>query len=205
METKTSRTKIDFKVVTLGDSGVGKTSIIQKFIHDNFDVNQTMTLGSAFFMREMFVQGGSARIGIWDTAGHEKYTSMTRIYYRNAKAAIVCFDLTVESSFLRVQFWVTELLSNEKNCIIYIVGTKADLVRESPEKRAKSVLDIESFVSSISAQYFETSAKTGEKIVEVFEKITEDYLRTKKQQLPRQSQNETVDLTPDTPKESCSC
>jgi Ras-related protein Rab-24 len=74
--------------------------------------------------KKIVVGGTSLTLGIWDTAGAERYESMSRIYYRAAKAAVVCYDLTNRSSFDKVKFWVEELLHNEDGCDLYIVGTK---------------------------------------------------------------------------------
>eukprot|EP01103_Thecamoeba_quadrilineata_P020014 TRINITY_DN8386_c0_g1_i1.p1 TRINITY_DN8386_c0_g1~~TRINITY_DN8386_c0_g1_i1.p1 ORF type:complete len:209 (-),score=16.16 TRINITY_DN8386_c0_g1_i1:102-728(-) len=204
-------TKIDFKVVMLGSQSVGKTSLVQRFLTGKFTDDVVATVGAAFGAKKVMVKaGGSARIGIWDTAGSERYESMTRIYYRNAKAAIICFDLTNEATFTKVRYWVDELLANEKNCFLYVVGTKEDLVKENPGSRAVDVTTIKNFVSNISAQYYETSAKSNLNVDDLFEKITDDYIQRSKILAPPSLTDEktTVELKADSPKAdagACAC
>jgi len=114
-------------------------------------------------------------LGVWDTAGQERYESMSRIYYRSAKATIVCFDLTDAKSFDKVKFWVDELLSNEEDCDIYVVGTKLDLVQEGTD-RGRSQQEVKEYANKINAKVFETSSKTGEGIEQLFQDIADVYI-----------------------------
>ncbi|XP_071946791.1 ras-related protein Rab-24-like isoform X2 [Antedon mediterranea] len=117
-------------------------------------------------------------MGIWDTAGSERYEAMSRIYYRGAKAAILCYDLTENASFERVKFWVDELLKNEENCRIYLCGTKVDLVDTEENKKNRKVdyHETTDYGDSIKAKVFETSSKTGHNIKELFTSIAKDYV-----------------------------
>eukprot|EP01103_Thecamoeba_quadrilineata_P004945 TRINITY_DN1480_c0_g1_i4.p2 TRINITY_DN1480_c0_g1~~TRINITY_DN1480_c0_g1_i4.p2 ORF type:complete len:136 (+),score=26.25 TRINITY_DN1480_c0_g1_i4:203-610(+) len=121
---------------------------------------------------------------------------MTRIYYRNAQAAIICFDLTSKATFDKVREWVDELLSNEKECSMYVVGTKADLVQENPESLAVDAAITKNFASNISAQYFETSAKSKLNVDSLFEKITDDYLQKIKNLAPPPTVPDAILVTP---------
>eukprot|EP01025_Chloroclados_australasicus_P001717 TRINITY_DN104257_c0_g1_i1.p1 TRINITY_DN104257_c0_g1~~TRINITY_DN104257_c0_g1_i1.p1 ORF type:complete len:146 (-),score=25.64 TRINITY_DN104257_c0_g1_i1:221-622(-) len=104
---------------------------------------------------------------------------MSRIYYRSARAAVVCYDLTNKATYEKVEFWIDELLTNEENCDIYIVGTKMDLLAEGKE-RGIPAHDVEEYARKIGADVFETSSKTGHNINEAFNKIAEDFVRKKK-------------------------
>merc|ERR1711974_593494 len=126
----------------------------------------TATVGAAF---------GAKKV----SAGAERYESMSRIYYRSARAAVVCFDLTNKATYEKVEFWIDELLTNEENCDIYIVGTKMDLLGEGKE-RGIPAATVEEFARKIGADVFETSSKTGHNINEAFNKIAEDFVRKKK-------------------------
>eukprot|EP00276_Gloeochaete_wittrockiana_P017858 CAMPEP_0184354288 /NCGR_PEP_ID=MMETSP1089-20130417/87102_1 /TAXON_ID=38269 ORGANISM="Gloeochaete wittrockiana, Strain SAG46.84" /NCGR_SAMPLE_ID=MMETSP1089 /ASSEMBLY_ACC=CAM_ASM_000445 /LENGTH=205 /DNA_ID=CAMNT_0026690211 /DNA_START=34 /DNA_END=651 /DNA_ORIENTATION=+ len=181
--------KVDVKVVLLGLHDVGKTCLVERFLHGKFKTNVTATVGAAFGAKQVDLPGGlSLTLGIWDTAGAERYESMSKIYYRSAKAAIVCFDLTNRSSWEKVQFWINELKNNEEECSIYIVGTKYDLLEENGAiigKAAVSREEINEFVSTNKSTFFQTSAKTNHNVKELFEAIARDYVRTKETQKPK--------------------
>merc|ERR1712080_211240 len=106
--------------------------------------------------------------------GSERYEAMSRIYYRGAKAGIVCYDLTDDASWDRARFWVQEIKGHEEACKIYLCGTKCDLL-ENGKERAIDKYDIDDYAETINADVFETSSRTGEKISELFDKIAEDY------------------------------
>ncbi|KAK2572470.1 Ras-related protein Rab-24 [Acropora cervicornis] len=106
--------KVDAKVVLLGKEFSGKTSLVERYLHERFNENVPYQN---------------------DTAGSERYEAMSRIYYRGAKAAVLCYDLTDKSSFERAKFWVNELKTYEDNCKIYLCGTKHDLVQSDKKSR----------------------------------------------------------------------
>jgi len=201
--------KVDVKVVLLGQHDVGKTCLVERYLHGKFKFNVTATVGAAFGAKKVDVNGTSITLGIWDTAGAERYESMSRIYYRSARAAIVCFDLTKKQSFAKVRFWVDELQANEKNCDIYVVGTKLDKVTEDNESRGMDITTVESFVDSIGATYIETSAKSGQNIDSLFFKIAEDYTKRVTQQVPSNAGtvqlNNSNNNTPPTEGGECKC
>eukprot|EP00455_Lapot_gusevi_P013427 TRINITY_DN16539_c0_g3_i2.p1 TRINITY_DN16539_c0_g3~~TRINITY_DN16539_c0_g3_i2.p1 ORF type:complete len:184 (-),score=10.95 TRINITY_DN16539_c0_g3_i2:48-545(-) len=131
-----------------------------------------MTVGAAFGAKTIQVNGKPVALGIWDTAGAERYESMTRLYYKSASAAIVCYDMTEKSSFEKVRFWVNELTTHEDGVVICIVGTKCDLLGEHKDREV-SQKEVEIYASRIGAQTFSTSAKTGENVDAVFQKAAE--------------------------------
>ncbi|KAI1903575.1 hypothetical protein AGOR_G00028590 [Albula goreensis] len=171
--------RVDAKVVMLGKESVGKTSLVERFVHHRFLVGPYQnTIGAAFVARQVQVGDKVVTLGIWDTAGSERYEAMSRIYYRGAKAAIVCYDLTDSSSFLRVKFWVKELQNCEEHCKIYLCGTKNDLVENDRSMRQVDYHDVQDFADEIKAQLFETSSKTGSNVDELFQKVAEDFNNT---------------------------
>ncbi|KAJ8266908.1 hypothetical protein GJAV_G00136040 [Gymnothorax javanicus] len=171
-----SALRIDAKVVMLGKESVGKTSLVERFVHHRFLVGPYQnTIGAAFVARQIQVGDKVVALGIWDTAGSERYEAMSRMYYRGAKAAIVCFDLTDSSSFLRVKFWVKELQNCEEHCKIYLCGTKNDLVEADRSMRQVDYHDVQDFADEIKAQLFVTSSKTGSNVDELFQKVAEDF------------------------------
>ncbi|XP_026582241.1 ras-related protein Rab-24 [Pseudonaja textilis] len=169
--------RVDAKVVMLGKEYVGKTSLVERYVHNRFLVGPYQnTIGAAFVAKVMSVGGRTVTLGIWDTAGSERYEAMSRIYYRGAKAAIVCYDLTDRSSFQRAKFWVNELQNFEENCRIYLCGTKSDLLEEDKRRREIDFHDVQDYADEIKAELFETSSKTGQNVDELFQKVAEDYV-----------------------------
>ncbi|XP_063148158.1 ras-related protein Rab-24 [Candoia aspera] len=170
--------RVDAKVVMLGKEYVGKTSLVERYVHNRFLVGPYQnTIGAAFVAKVMPVGSRTVTLGIWDTAGSERYEAMSRIYYRGAKAAIVCYDLTDRSSFQRAKFWVNELQNFEENCRIYLCGTKSDLLEEDRRRREIDFHDVQDYADEIKAELFETSSKTGQNVDELFQKVAEDYVQ----------------------------
>jgi len=197
--------KVDVKVVLLGQHDVGKTCLVDRYLHGKFKYNVTATVGAAFGAKKVDVNGTSITLGIWDTAGAERYESMSRIYYRSARAAIVCHDLTNASSWEKVQFWIDELVANEENCDIYIVGTKVDKIEEEGAPRAIPESAIEQFARQHDADVFETSAKTGQNISDLFHKIARDFLKKKKNAPIKAYEPVPIINNPDTGKKTGCC
>ncbi|KAF4619429.1 hypothetical protein D9613_005435 [Agrocybe pediades] len=120
---------IDSKIVVMGNSGVGKTSLLYRYTQNKFDPKNTTSTSGAFFVtKKVYVNGLKVRLQLWDTAGQERFRSMAPMYYRGANAALLLYDITNASTFEDIRGWLEEL---KKNCapelIIYIVGSKADL------------------------------------------------------------------------------
>uniref|UniRef100_A0A4X2JU69 Ras-related protein Rab-24 n=1 Tax=Vombatus ursinus TaxID=29139 RepID=A0A4X2JU69_VOMUR len=185
--------RVDVKVVMLGKEYVGKTSLVERYVHDRFLVGPYQnTIGAAFVAKVMSVGDRTVTLGIWDTAGSERYEAMSRIYYRGAKAAIVCYDLTDSSSFERAKFWVKELQRSEESCQIYLCGTKSDLLEEDRRLRRVDFHDVQDYADDIKAQLFETSSKTGQSVDELFQKVAEDYVSVAAFQL--MTEDKGVDL-----------
>jgi len=170
--------KIDLKIVLLGRSGVGKSCVIERFIYGSFQSNSQATIGSAYFSKRESVNGTAVQLGIWDTAGAERFESMTKIYYRGAGAAIVCYDLTDAESFGRANFWMNELKQNVRDCAVYLVGCKADLINSGEKPRAILAEDVKRFAATVGVKaVWETSAKSGAGIEDLFHRIADDWLR----------------------------
>lgn len=108
--------------------------------------------------------------------GSERYQAMSRIYYRGAWAAVVCYDLTEELSFAKAKFWVAELGQNEPNCRLYFCGTKRDLISDINPRQVEFQSALE-FAENYGAPVFETSSRTGENVAELFERIARDFVQ----------------------------
>ena len=162
------RDKVTFRVIAIGDSSVGKTSIINKFLRDSFDPNESNTIG-AFYDSFTEERGNQIiEIQLWDTAGQEQYRSLGPVYYRGASGAIIVFDLTNQDSFKSLNNWVKTFRSvSGENSVIVVAGNKSDLV----ESRAVLASEAKQWAQENSASYIETSAKTGEGIRVLFNEL----------------------------------
>ncbi|XP_076364053.1 ras-related protein Rab-24-like [Tachypleus tridentatus] len=171
--------RVDIKIVLLGKEYGGKTSLLERYLYDRFngDLPYQNTIGAAFGAKKIQLDDKQITMGIWDTAGSERYEAMSKIYYRGAKAAIVCYDLTDSSSFERVKFWVEELKKFEEDCMIYLCGTKKDLVQEDRQCRKIDYHTTTDYADDIGANLFETSSKTGECVRELFMQIAIDFVK----------------------------
>lgn len=159
------------KVVLVGDTQVGKTCVLERLTSGMFKASNPATVGAAFKSHVMQTSHGSVSMQIWDTAGQEKFRALAPMYYRSASVAILFFDLTSQTSFQTMEHWYNELLEKgPPGMQIIVVGNKSDLVDSRSIKRE----DAEQFVSKhLVAFYTETSAKSGEGIIELFQRVAE--------------------------------
>ena len=155
-----------YKVVLVGDTGVGKSSIATQFANNEFSEFQESTIGAAFFSKSMEIDGTSYKIDVWDTAGQERYHSLTPMYYRGAKIALIVFDITNLLSYEKMKQWADEIKNSVNNIVITIVGNKVDL----QHRRKVSKEDAIEYCRQEDFEYYETSAKTAENIELIFEK-----------------------------------
>lgn len=132
---------LEAKLVVLGSQGVGKTSLVHRFVKNAFiPPNKAQsTVGASFVTMRTHVDDTTIRLQIWDTAGQERFRSISRLYYRGAQAVILCYDVTNNKSFEDINFWLKEIREYAgSDTIVQIVGTKADVVMANPEKREVS-------------------------------------------------------------------
>mmetsp|Transcript_34280 Transcript_34280/g.85815 ORF Transcript_34280/g.85815 Transcript_34280/m.85815 type:complete len:230 (+) Transcript_34280:336-1025(+) len=155
------------KLVLLGDTGVGKSCIVQRYVRGAFDPSSKVTVGAAFMAHSVPLPDGSTvKFEIWDTAGQERYMSLAPLYYRGASAAAIVYDITVQESFEKAKYWVKELQKNSTGeIIIILVGNKSDLEAH----RQVQTEDAQAYADSQGMLFLEASAKTADKIPELFE------------------------------------
>ncbi|XP_076758754.1 ras-related protein Rab-24 isoform X2 [Xylocopa sonorina] len=170
--------RVDLKVVLLGNAAVGKTSLVERFINERFNesLSYQNTIGAAFSAKQMQINGKKFIMGIWDTAGSERYEAMIRMYYRGAKAAIICYDITKSETFQRAKFWIRELRTVEEGCKLYICATKNDLLDIDGVVASPDTDVVETYAAGIQAKFFITSSKTGENVAELFNDIAQDFM-----------------------------
>ena len=179
---KTESKEFEIKICLLGDVSVGKTSIASRFCKNSFNENYINTIGGAYQQQNIVLNNGAKiKLHIWDTSGQDRFRSMTNLYYRDAQVAILTYDVTNEQSLESLNYWLNEL--NDKveidNMVLCLAGNKNDV--DANEKRvptAKGKL----FAEEHNTIFFETSAKTGAGVKELFQAIaTKEYeLMTKK-------------------------
>ncbi|XP_009950806.1 PREDICTED: ras-related protein Rab-5C isoform X2 [Leptosomus discolor] len=167
-----------FKLVLLGESAVGKSSLVLRFVKGQFHEYQESTIGVKF--------------EIWDTAGQERYHSLAPMYYRGAQAAIVVYDITNTDTFVRAKNWVKELQRQASpNIVIALAGNKADLAT----KRAVDFQDAQTYADDNSLLFMETSAKTAMNVNEIFMAIAKKLPKNEPQNAPGgPGRNRVVDL-----------
>ncbi|XP_077886575.1 ras-related protein Rab-31 isoform X2 [Ictidomys tridecemlineatus] len=158
----------ELKVCLLGDTGVGKSSIVCRFVQDHFDHNISPTIGASFMTKTVPCGNELHKFLIWDTAGQERFHSLAPMYYRGSAAAVIVYDITKQDSFHTLKKWVKELKEHgPERIVVAIAGNKCDLsdIREVPLKDAKE------YAESIGAIVVETSAKNAINIEELFQGI----------------------------------
>ena len=143
------------KVVVVGDSGVGKTNLIKRFVSNTYNPNTKATVGVEFLSKSYKINDQVFKIEIWDTAGQERYKSITAAYYKGAKGALIVYDITQKDSFENINKWMSEVRDKStKDLKILIVGNKTDLVNErqvSTEEALSKAKELESPVMEASA------------------------------------------------------
>lgn len=152
------------KLVFLGDSGVGKTSIIKQWLTKTFSQHQMPTIGTAFIKTSFRVWDEDKAIQVWDTCGQEKFANMAPIYTRDAFAAAIIFDLSVKDSFEHLSKWINTL--SDSTIPIVICGNKCDI-----DEREVSTNEAIKYAMDLGTEFFETSAKTGIGIIEALEYV----------------------------------
>jgi len=159
----------EIKVCVLGNTGVGKSCLSLRYVNGIFDDTVTNTIGAAFLSKETDIAGQAFKFQIWDTAGQEKYRGLAPMYYRHAMVAILVYDVTSEETFLSLKDWLDELkFKGPKDVLLTIVGNKCDLAKDLWEVTTEEASE---FAKSVNAEFFESSAVTGENIEEIFGNI----------------------------------
>lgn len=154
-----------FKLVLLGESAVGKSSLVLRFVKGQFHEYQESTIGAAFLTQTVCIDDTTVKFEIWDTAGQERYHSLAPMYYRGAQVAIVVFDITSQDTFSRAKSWVKELQRQASpNIVIALAGNKADLAN----KRAIEFDEAQAYANENGLLFMETSAKTAMNVNDIF-------------------------------------
>lgn len=190
-----------FKLVLLGESAVGKSSLVLRFVKGQFHEYQESTIGAAFLTQTVCLDDATVKFEIWDTAGQERYHSLAPMYYRGAQVAIVVFDITTPETFNRAKTWVKELQRQASpNIVIALAGNKVDL----EDKRMVDEAEAKTYAEENGLLYMETSAKTAANVNELFLAIAKKLPKSEASG-PSQARPRGVDLNQDTQPESSGC
>jgi len=157
-----------YKLVFLGDQCVGKTSIITRFMYDNFDKNYQATIGIDFLSKTMYLEDRTVRLQLWDTAGQERFRSLIPSYIRDSSVAVIVYDITNRASFLNTSKWIEDVRTERGNdVVIMLVGNKTDLF----DRRQVSVEEGEDRAKQENILFIEASAKAGYNVKALFRKL----------------------------------
>ena len=157
-----------FKIVLIGDSGVGKSNLLSRFTRNEFNLESKSTIGVEFATRSIEVDGKTIKAQIWDTAGQERYRAITSAYYRGAVGALLVYDIAKHASYENVSRWLKELRDHaDSNIVIMLVGNKSDLkhLRAVPQEEATK------FAEENSLSFIETSALDSTNVEDAFKNI----------------------------------
>ena len=160
-----------FKIIVLGDSGVGKTNIIYRYIKDTFNTNSKATVGVEYLVKTFRVNNDIIKLEIWDTAGQERYKSITSAYYRGSLGALLVYDITRLSTFEDIEKWMKEICDKVKGSLkLMLIGNKSDLIKDRKVSK-EMALDK---AKLLNIPLMETSALNSENIQKAFENILKE-------------------------------
>ncbi|XP_074573942.1 ras-related protein Rab2BV [Curcuma longa] len=162
-----------FKIVLIGDSGVGKSNILSRFTRNEFSLDSKSTIGVEFATKTLQIDAKTVKAQIWDTAGQERYRAITSAYYRGAVGALLVYDITKKQTFDNVQRWLRELRDHaDSNIVVMMAGNKSDLTH----LRAVSENDGQEFAEKEGLSFLETSALESHNVEKAFQTVlTEIY------------------------------
>ncbi|KAL2809779.1 ras family-domain-containing protein [Aspergillus granulosus] len=203
MSDSTPKPSSSVKLVLLGEAAVGKSSLVLRFVNNDFQENKEPTIGAAFLTQKCSLPTRTIKFEIWDTAGQERFASLAPMYYRNAQAALVVYDVTKPSSLTKAKHWVAELQRQASpGIVIALVGNKLDLTNDGSgetqaeterdpgtegddagepqeeqedstpgDARKVSTREAKTYAEEEGLLFYETSAKTGLNVADVFTAI----------------------------------
>uniref|UniRef100_A0A7S2V252 Uncharacterized protein n=1 Tax=Fibrocapsa japonica TaxID=94617 RepID=A0A7S2V252_9STRA len=163
-----------FKVVLIGDSGVGKSNLLSRFTRNEFNLESKSTIGVEFATKSIQTEGKIIKAQIWDTAGQERYRAITSAYYRGAVGALLVYDISKHVTFENVERWLKELRDHaEANIVVMLVGNKSDL----RHLRAVSTEEAMAFAEKNNLAFIETSALDASGVDTAFQRILTEIYR----------------------------
>ena len=177
MSTEQNEYTMLFKIVIIGDTYVGKTNILSRYISNEFDPNSNSTIGVELTTKTYNFDNNDVKVQIWDTAGQEKYRSITSSYYKGAQGCLLVYDITKKKSFDNIDKWYSELKSNsDEKIYTMLLGNKSDL----EENREVSIGEAEKKAKNFNIAFMETSAYNGNNINKAFNELINNVYQNNK-------------------------
>ena len=179
-----------FKIVLIGDTSVGKTNILSKYLSDEFDPESKATVGVEFGTKNFKIENNIVKVQIWDTAGQERYRSITNAYYKGAKGALLVYDITNKKSFDNLDKWISDLKTNgDEKISIVLLGNKSDLEsqRVISTEEGKNKAELYKFA------FMETSALNGSNIEKAFDELIKEVYKDNHELFEKQAKVEMKD------------
>ena len=181
----------EYKIILVGDPGVGKTSILTKFVTNEFQSVYSSTIGVEFKLKDIYVNNNCARLKIWDTCGQEKFRAITRQYFKNSNGVFIVFDLTNKDTIKRLNVWMKDINDNITNdFFVFLIGNKVDV----KDRDISISEEAKQFANNKKINYYEVSAKTGSGIYNVFEKMANKLVSKDKMDKSRDSKINPIKL-----------
>ena len=171
-----SEPKYTFKILALGESGVGKTCILSRFVENKFSKNLLLTIGIDFKIKTINLKGNKIKLKIWDTSGQERFRNMTNQYYKGADGIVLVYDLTNRKTMEKIKDWMNQIQLNTtlSEVSLVLVGNKNDLNRVISNEESTNLSQ------ELGIKSFETSALTGDGINDIFQYLTMEIINKKK-------------------------
>ena len=183
---------IKLKIMLLGDSTVGKTSILRRYCKNEFSIKYATTIGIDFQFKNMIKFDKRIRLQIWDTAGQERYKVVAKNYFNSSDGFVILYDITNKESFQNVTSWISQINDIASKAVKFILfGNKNDL----EEARIVKKNEGENMAKKYSMLFYETSAKTGENINEGFDFLVNEILKEDGRLSKLSKKSDAVDLT----------
>ena len=179
-----------FKIVLIGDTSVGKTNILSKYLTDEFDPESKATVGVEFGTKNFKIENNIVKVQIWDTAGQERYRSITNAYYKGAKGALLVYDITNKKSFDNLDKWISDLkINGDEKISIVLLGNKSDLENQ----RVISTEEGKNKAEFFKFAFMETSALNGNNIERAFDELIKEVYRDNHELFEKQAKVEMND------------
>ena len=185
-----------FKILTIGDGGVGKTSILRRYVENKFLKHHLSTIGIDFLSKTLKIKDKEIKLKIWDTAGQERYRNITSHIYKDADGIILVFDVTSEDSFNQITDWMEQIKNNvsKEKINLILVGNKCDIQERMVEKERG-----EEMAKKLNINYYETSALTGDGINDAFEGLAKQIFKSKN---PNENISRNISIVYDKPEDA---
>ena len=170
----TSKPSMTFKILILGESGVGKTLLLRRFVENKFLKNHLATVGIDFKTKTLNINNQEIKLKIWDTIGQERICNITTQYYKGADGIVLVYDVANEASYEKIRDWMEQILSNtqQEDISLVLLGNKCNMEpRSVTEEMGKKLAE------ELNVSYFETSSINGQGIKEAFEQLTRDIMK----------------------------